>query len=119
MIKDRRSGEERRNKGRLIVNIKIEWEGLNGRQQGAINDVNEQGCFVLCSGEVEDGEYVKVFLPIAGGMKVEFWGEVVNHIYEIGFAVRFIELSDAQKSILEKLVNKLHKNEKQKTEKGK
>jgi hypothetical protein len=94
----------------------VEWEGVNGRQPGVINDLSNEGCFILCSGEVEDGEYVKIFLPLASGMKVEFWGEVVNHNYEIGFAARFIELSDAQKELLEKLVNKLHKNEKPKTE---
>ena len=107
MIKDRRSGNERRRLGRLIVNINVDWEGVNGRQQGAINDLSSEGCFILCSGEVEDGEYVKVFLPLADGMKVQFWGEVVNHIFEIGFAVRFIELSNAQKDFLEKLIDRM------------
>ena len=109
MMKDRRSGKERRVIKRLVVNIKVEWEGANGRQQGAINDINRQGCFLLCSGEVEDGDYVKIFLPLGDKMKVQFWGEVVNHIYEIGFAVRFIELSDAQKELLERLVTKIEK----------
>lgn len=109
MIKDRRSGIDRRGIKRLVVNIKVEWEGANGRQQGAINDISRQGCFVLCSGEVEDGEYIKIFLPLADKMKVQFWGEVVNHIYEIGFAIRFIELSDAHKEILERLVTKIEK----------
>lgn len=109
MVKDRRSGNERRGLGRVAVNIKIEWEGVNGRQQGMINDISRQGCFILCSGEVEDGEYVKIFLPLTDGMKVQFWGEVVNHIYEIGFAARFIELSDAQRKILEKLMSKIEK----------
>ncbi len=61
MSKDRRSGIDRRNIGRLVVNIKIEWEGANGRQSGTINDLNGHGCFILCSGEVEDGEFVKIF----------------------------------------------------------
>ncbi len=109
MIKDRRSGNERRVVKRLVVNIEIEWEGVNGRRNGTINDLNRQGCFVLCSGDVEDGENVKVFLPLADGMKVQFWGKVANHIYEIGFAVRFIELSDAQKDFLEKFIDRLRK----------
>ena len=107
MIRDRRSGNERRGIKRIVANIKVEWEGANGRQQGTINDLSRQGCFILCSGEVEDGEYVKVFLPLADKMKVQFWGEVVNHIYEIGFAVRFIELSDPQKEFLERLVKRI------------
>ena len=82
-------------------NIEIEWEGLVGRKHGTISDIRG-GCFVLCSGEVEDGEKVKIFFPLTDGRKIQFWGEVVNHVYEIGFAVRFIELSDAQKEFLEK-----------------
>ncbi len=109
MIKDRRSGSERRAIERVVVNIEIDWEGAKGRKPGTISDISIQGCFVLCSGEVEDGENVKVFLPLADGMKVQFWGEVVNHIYEIGFALRFIELSAAQKDFLEKFVDRLRK----------
>ncbi len=109
-IIDRRSGNERRSAQRYKTNIEIEWEGLAGRQQGTISDLNAEGCFVLCSGEVEDGENVKIFLPLSEGMKVEFWGEVVNHVFEIGFGMRFIELSDAQKDFLEKFVDTLRKD---------
>ncbi len=92
---------------RLSVNIEIDWEGAKGRKQGTISDISLQGFFVLCSGEVEDGENVKIFLPLADGMRVQFWCEVVNHIYEIGFAARFIEFSNAQKDFLEKFINEL------------
>lgn len=107
MIKDRRSGRDRRNVKRYSVNIDIEWEGLNGRQPGTISDLSVTGCFVMCSGEVENGETVKIFLPLSDGMKVQFWGEVVNHIYEIGFGFRFIELSEAQLDFLEKFIQTL------------
>ncbi len=63
------------------------------------------GCFVLCSGEVEDGENVKIFFPLSDGRTIQFWGEVINHVFEIGFAVRFIELSKAQREFLEKFVD--------------
>lgn len=109
MIKDRRTGRDRRNEERYSVNIDIEWEGLSGRKPGTISDLSATGCFVMCSGEVEDGETVKIFLPLAEGMKVQFWGEVVNHIYEIGFGLRFIELSAAQKDFLEKFLETLRK----------
>jgi hypothetical protein len=106
-IRDRRSGQERRTEKRYVVNIEIEWEGLIGRKPGTISDISTQGCFVLCSGDVEDGENVKIFLPLSDGMKVQFWAEVVNHVFEIGFAVRFIELSEAQKDFLEKFIESL------------
>ncbi len=104
-ILDRRSGEERREVGRYPVNINVEWQGAVGRKPGTISDLSIGGCFVMCSGEVDDGERVKIFLPLADGMKVEFRGEVANHVLEIGFAVRFIEMTDARKEFLTKLIN--------------
>ena len=106
-IRDRRSGRERRHEKRYNINLEIEWEGLIGRKTGTISDISKQGCFVLCSGDVEDGESVKIFLPLADGMKVQFWGEVVNHVFEIGFAARFVELSEAQKDFLNKFLDTL------------
>jgi len=106
-IPDRRSGRDRRHIERFNVNIDVEWEGLVGRKRGTISDLSPEGCFILCSGEVEDTETVKIFFPLTDGRKIEFWGEVVNHVYEIGFAIRFIELSEAQKDFLEKFCDTL------------
>lgn len=104
---DRRTGRERRGATRRSVNIEVEWEGLIGRKEGAISDISPHGCFILCSGEVEDGENVKIFFPLTDGRKIQFWGEVSNHVFEIGFAVKFIELSDAQKEFLDVFVDSL------------
>ncbi len=104
---DRRSGRDRRANERFPVNIEIEWEGMVGRKNGTISDLSPTGCFVLCSGEVEDSENVKIFFPLTDGRKIQFWGEVVNHVFEIGFALRFIEVTEAQKDFLEKFVDTL------------
>ena len=106
---DRRTGSDRRGLPRYTVNIEIEWEDAKGRNKGTISDISLIGCFVLCSGEVENGDMVKLFLPISDGMKVQFIGEVVNHHYEIGFGVQFIELGEAQKNFLEQYVRMLKK----------
>jgi hypothetical protein len=106
-IRDRRSGDDRRTLDRFKVNIETEWEGLAGRKSGTISDLSTVGCFVLCSGEVEDGEKLKIFFPLTDGRRIQLWGEVANHIYEIGFAMRFIELTDAQKDFLEVYVDTL------------
>ena len=107
---DRRSGRDRRIQERFQVNIEVEWEGLVGRKSATISDLSTTGCFLLCSGEVEDGENVKLFFPLTDGRKIQFWGEVVNHVFEIGFAMRFIELSEAQKDFLEKFVDTLRED---------
>lgn len=92
---------------RFTVSIEVEWEGLVGRKTGVINDISAYGCFVLCSGEVEDGENVKILFPMPSGKQLQLWGEVVNHVFEIGFGVRFIELTEGQKDFLEKFIDTL------------
>ncbi len=55
---------------RRSVSIDVKWEDLIGRKPETVGDISAQSCFVLCSGEVEDGENVKILLPLSDGMKV-------------------------------------------------
>jgi hypothetical protein len=103
-MQDRRSGNERRSSNRFPVEVDIEWESGGIRLSGTINDVSLDGCFVLGPGEVNDGEAVKLFVPLADGMKVQFDGTVANSVFEIGFGVRFATLNAAQRDVLMQLV---------------
>jgi hypothetical protein len=100
----RKSEEDRRTARRFAISIDVEWEGHEGRRAGTLSDISEQGCFVLSEVDVSDGELVKVFIPLSDGMKVEFLGQVANFVYEIGFAVHFLGLSDSQKEFLTNFV---------------
>jgi PilZ domain len=104
-MRDRRSGTERRASNRYSIELDVEWES-SGRERvpATISDVSIDGCFVLSSGEINDGDDVKIFVPLADGMKVQFEGKVANHVYEIGFGVRFGQLSAAQRDVLIKIV---------------
>lgn len=102
--RDRRSGQERRASNRYPVELEVEWESSAGRLPGTISDVSLDGCFVLSSGDTNDGDTVKLFVPLADGMKVQFDGTVANHVYEIGFGVRFANLSAAQRDLLLQIV---------------
>lgn len=96
---------ERRSTNRYQVEIEVEWEGSGGgRSPGRMSDLSLDGCFVLSSGDVEDGERVRIFVPLADGMKVEFGGVVANHVLEIGFGVKFDPLSAAQRELLTRVV---------------
>ncbi len=104
VTQDRRSGAERRVVPRKKVTVDVEWELDGVRSPGTISDISEAGCFVLCSGEVEDGDLVVVYLPIDAGMKVQILGEVRNHLIEIGFALRFTALTEAQHHVVNDLI---------------
>ncbi|HQZ97349.1 MAG TPA: PilZ domain-containing protein [Pyrinomonadaceae bacterium] len=101
---DRRSGTERRSTNRFPVEVDVQWQGSGERMPGSVSDVSLDGCFVLSSGDVTDGETVKLFVPLADGMKVEFSGRVANHVMEIGFGLKFDQLSAAQRDVLGHLV---------------
>jgi hypothetical protein len=102
--RDRRSGQERRSSNRYSLEIDVEWESGAGRFPGTISDVSIDGCFVLSSGDINDGDDVKLFVPLADGMKVQFEGKVANHVYEIGFGLRFGTLTAPQRDVLMKIV---------------
>src|SRR3954453_7967261 len=103
-IRDRRSGTERRASNRYSLELNVEWEGTAGRQPGTLSDVSIDGCFVLSSGDINDGDDVKLFVPLADGIKVQFEGKVANHVYEIGFGLRFGSLTAPQRDVLMKIV---------------
>ena len=99
-IDRRTTGEDRRSKKRYPINLDVEWESHYGKRSGTLSDISEDGCFVLSEVDVSDGELVKIYIPLSDGMKVEFMGQVANFVYEIGFAVNFLSLSDAQREFL-------------------
>jgi hypothetical protein len=103
-VNRRKSDDDRRRTPRYAVNLEVEWENHDGRRTGTLSDISEDGCFVLSDVDVSDGELVKVFIPLTDGMKVEFMGQVANFVYEIGFAINFLSLSEAQKEFLASFV---------------
>ena len=107
---DRRKNDERRNSKRYEVHIDIQWETHYGRRAGTLSDISEQGCFVLTSAEMSDGELARIYVPRSDGGDVEFLGQVANSVTDIGFGVHFMSLSDAQKEFLTSFVA-LHAND--------
>lgn len=101
---DRRGGTDRRATNRFPLTVDVEWDTGGERLPGVLSDVSFDGCFVLSSGEVEDGAAVRIFVPLADGMKVQFGGKTANHVFEIGFGVKFEPLSTAQRDLLVALV---------------
>lgn len=102
---DRRSGIERRHAARHKVTVDLEWENHAGRHPGTLSDISERGCFVLTSGDFADGERVFIHLPFAGEETVKVAGEITNHVFEIGFAAAFIDMSDELGEIIRRFID--------------
>jgi len=91
---------ERRVEDRIRLTVDIEWDSNDGRHPGTLSDLNSTGCFILASGFFTDGETVRVHLPITEGEVFEVVGEIVNQYPDLGFALRFMNLTDDQRQSL-------------------
>ena len=98
--------EERRKATRLRTNINVRWETLKTQGRGTVCDLSTSGCFVLTGGEVVPQELARLDLTLSGEV-ITLWGNVVYSINEMGFAVRFVFGSEADKQAIESLVLKV------------
>jgi PilZ domain len=79
---------ERRKAPRVRVKLPARWEGALHQETATITDLSTSGCFVLSGGAVELKELIWLEIQIPGG-PVQYWAEVINAAYEIGFGVKF------------------------------
>jgi PilZ domain-containing protein len=105
--RDRRRGGDRRQHERFALEQNVSGDGSSGHWEGTMSDISSTGCFILSSGDLEDGDRVRIDIPLIAGGTVSLWGDVVNHVYEIGFGVSFVGLTDAQRSYLERYTDTL------------
>lgn len=97
---------ERRVTERVRVDLIVHWEGEKGRCDGAINDLSIEGCFVLGAGEVTDGELVRLEIEMPRKKAMVLWGEVTNHLDEIGFGMRFTNTGPLETRRLKRMIDR-------------
>ena len=74
------------------------------QNEGTISDISVTGCMVLSGGDVTSGELSRLEIQFPNGEWAFQWGEVAYPVPEIGFALRFTDLSGEDISRLEKLI---------------
>ena len=97
--------EERRTAERVRLTLQTHWETLTSEGRGSTSDLSSMGCFVLTGGEVFAGELVRLEV-FFGDRVLTLWGEVVYHIAEMGFAIRFQFENEAERQRLTKLIER-------------
>ena len=97
--------QERRDAERLRTNINVRWETLKTQGRGAVSDLSASGCFVLTGGEVVPHELARLDIMLSGEV-MTLWGSVVYAISEMGFAVRFVLDSEADRQTIERIITK-------------
>ena len=95
--------QERRRSERVRVDLALHWEGETGRRNGVMNDLSINGCFVLCASEVADGELVRLEIEMLRTVMI-LWGEVTNHLDEIGFGLKFTNTGTSEAKRLKGMI---------------
>jgi PilZ domain len=105
-----RMNEDRRHATRVRVNFPARWEGLMDQNEATICDISITGCMVLSGGEVTSGELIRLEIQFPNGEWAYQWGEVAYPVPEIGFALRFTDLTEEEKRRLQKLIDLSNSN---------
>ena len=96
--------EERRAHERVRANLPARWEGVLASRDGMVSDLSQSGCFVVTRADVQPKELIRLEIETETGRRLYLWGEVVYHIEEIGFALRFTGTEETELRMLEALV---------------
>lgn len=91
---------ERRGAERVQVTIDARWEGVAAQCAGTIVDLSVTGCFILTSDLVTEGELIRLELMTPTGGSIYLWGEVVYKLSEMGFALHFTGMGEAEREML-------------------
>lgn len=102
---------ERRGAERVQVTIDARWEGVAAQCAGTIVDLSVTGCFILTSDLVTEDELIRLEILTPTGSSIYLWGEVVYKLSEMGFALRFTGMADAESELLNLLLDYVRFNE--------
>ena len=97
-------GKERRRAPRAEVLLRARWEGDLGLREADVTSLSKTGCFVLSGGKVKTKELIRLELMLSKGEPINLWAEVVEEADEIGFAMQFTSVEEAEMSRLEQFL---------------
>ena len=95
---------EQRLSDRVRLPLELRWEGLSGKHAARLYDLSSSGCYVETLGQVQAGERVGFEVQSPTGRWLPLKGEVVHAQTHMGFALRFLDLSESQACVVEELV---------------
>jgi uncharacterized protein (TIGR02266 family) len=97
--------DERRKQKRVPLLVEVSWEAKAGKYEARTSDVSTGGCFVDTIAQANIGEQIHFKLQMPGGEWLELDGEVTYAYPNIGFGLRFINMSEEDQATLESIVN--------------
>ena len=96
--------ENRRTDNRAPMLLHVEWEGASGRYEARTSDLSIGGCFVDTMAQVLEGEIIQFRILLPEGDHVDTKGVVAYSYPNIGFGIRFTDISADDICKLERLL---------------
>lgn len=96
--------QERRRAPRIKVNLPARWEGDLGQQEASVTSLSKLGCFVLSGGKVALRELIRLEIMFPDDAPIYLWAEVIEEADEIGFAMQFTSVEEADQARLAQFI---------------
>jgi Tfp pilus assembly protein PilZ len=94
---------------RYTLPLEVHWQSLSGRHEARISDISLGGCYVESLAQVSIGEEVHFEIQLPTGGRMPLRGEVVHHQPNLGFGLRFANLSVMERNVLTHVLKELSK----------
>ncbi len=95
---------DKRKYPRVEAFLDARWQGTMANCNVRIADLSEGGCYIDTIGEVIVGEPLLLKILMPNGQTLDLEGIVVHHSPRLGFGVRFVNLSEKQRSQVRSLI---------------
>jgi hypothetical protein len=95
---------DKRRDERVSLPLEARCEGLSGKYTARLSDVSIGGCYVETLALVAVGERIRFEIQLPTGRWLPLHGEVVYHQQNLGFGVRFTELSELDREMLAHII---------------
>ena len=98
--------KKRRAAPRVKVNLRARWEGDHCQEEADVTSLSKNGCFVLSGGKFAHRELIRLEIIFPDEDPIYVWAEVVDVAEEIGFALRFTSLEEADEIRLAEFIQR-------------
>ena len=89
---------------RFPIALEIVLDFSSGKREARISDLSLSGCFIDIVVNVSVGETVFFKLCTPSGQWVELSGEVIYHMPNFGFGIRFTDLPEEKQKLLKQII---------------
>jgi hypothetical protein len=92
--------ENTRHDPRYLLPLEVHWESISGKHEARISDISLGGCYMESLAQVVVGEEIHFEIQLPTGGRMPLRGEVIYHQPNLGFGVRFTNLSVMERNVL-------------------